>query len=381
VPAVSFECISEGVTIPQVVAATATAFADQLALAPGPAPTAGTAAATPYLRGQWQTLPLASYSYRTRLSASATPEPRNYAFGTFGLRAFDWENSLRARPAAWLTAAVTEQASPNGDVLQERDPLGIASAAKFGYGQSATGQPARTLPYLQAHNAEAAAVLFESFENWYTSNGTTSGEDELVLPADVQRVSEQTQPGYAHTGQQAARLLNRQLALKALPLTPTLSAQGLLVKVWVRLPDYDATQFSAFVDVTRVSTGAVTSTGLTTGVRTGEWQLFEARVALSASAASVGELVRPSLRFSAGGASAVYVDDVRVQPGESQMTAYVYDPVSLRLVASFDDQHFALRYQYNQEGKLIRKQAETARGLKTLQETHYHSPNTDQVNN
>jgi YD repeat-containing protein len=55
--------------------------------------------------------------------------------------------------------------------------------------------------------------------------------------------------------------------------------------------------------------------------------------------------------------------------------------VSLRLVASFDDQHFALRYQYNQEGKLIRKQAETARGLKTLQETHYHSPNTDQVNN
>jgi YD repeat-containing protein len=56
------------------------------------------------------------------------------------------------------------------------------------------------------------------------------------------------------------------------------------------------------------------------------------------------------------------------------MTAYVYDPQTLRLVASFDDQHFGLYYQYNQEGKLVRKLVETEKGMKTITETQYHSP-------
>ncbi|MBL4669491.1 MAG: hypothetical protein JKY30_09555 [Flavobacteriales bacterium] len=43
-------------------------------------------------------------------------------------------------------------------------------------------------------------------------------------------------------------------------------------------------------------------------------------------------------------------------------------------MATFDDQHFGLFYQYNAEGKLVRKLIETERGMKTVQETQYNTP-------
>ncbi|MBO0360803.1 PKD domain-containing protein [Hymenobacter sp. BT186] len=375
VPPVSFECLSEIVTIPHVIAASATAFTNQLVAAPSPAPSVGTPAANPYLQGQWQTSPQASYSFRTSL----TPDPHNYSAGTFNLRAFDWEGSLRNRPSAWLTAAVTERTSPNGEVLQERDPLGVPSTAKFGYGKTGYGTSAQALPYLQAHNAEYEAVLFESFENQYSG----TGEDGLLLRnSELQIVADQ-----AHTGSQSALLqASRQLTLQPVPLTPQLNASGLLVKAWVRLAGYtDAQLVDTYANSTVELVPAGANTGfrfpLTSSVRTGEWLLFEARVPMnSPNGARLGDLLTPVLHFSNNGAPNVWVDDVRVQPREAQMTAYVYDPISLRLLASFDDQHFALRYQYNAEGKLIRKQVETEKGLKTLQETQYHTPSTDLVN-
>lgn len=377
-PVTSFECLSDSsIVVPRVVAASATAFTDQL-----PATTANpAAAANPYLAGQWRTTPQASYSFRTSLTPDPLNNPLNYSFGTFALRPFDWESSLRNRPASWLTAAVTEQISGNGDVLQERDPLGIPSTAKFGYGLTLNGASAQLLPYLQAHNAEYQSVLFESFENIYNL-GIRTGEDGLALPSDVQVVTcdSKTASCYAHTGNACAQLTNRQLQLLPISLTNQLNSSGILVKIWVRLQDYVPAQLTASVDLIRSSTGTVISTPLTTSIQTGEWLLFEARVPMNTSGAVLGESLLPRLRFSNDGASNIWVDDIRVQPTEAQMTTYVYDPVTLRLIASFDDQHFALRYQYNTEGKLIRKQAETERGLKTLQETHYHTPATDLVN-
>jgi len=52
----------------------------------------------------------------------------------------------------------------------------------------------------------------------------------------------------------------------------------------------------------------------------------------------------------------------------------VYDPRNFRLLASFDDQHFGMYYQYNAEGKLVRKLVETERGMRTVQETQYNTP-------
>lgn len=56
------------------------------------------------------------------------------------------------------------------------------------------------------------------------------------------------------------------------------------------------------------------------------------------------------------------------------MVCYVYDAATLRPITEFDDQHFGKYFQYNSEGKLVRKLRETERGMKTVAETQYHTP-------
>lgn len=63
-----------------------------------------------------------------------------------------------------------------------------------------------------------------------------------------------------------------------------------------------------------------------------------------------------------------YFDDIRVFPYDGSMKSYVYDPVSMRLVAELDERNYATRYEYDEEGKLIRVKKETEKGAMTIQE-------------
>lgn len=74
----------------------------------------------------------------------------------------------------------------------------------------------------------------------------------------------------------------------------------------------------------------------------------------------------------------MYIDDIRFQPYNSSMKTYVYDPVTLRLVAELDDQNFATFYEYDKEGKLLRVKKETERGIMTIKENRDHITNEGQ---
>ena len=67
----------------------------------------------------------------------------------------------------------------------------------------------------------------------------------------------------------------------------------------------------------------------------------------------------------------LYFDDLRLQPFESNLVAYVYDPVTLRLVAELDANNFATFYQYDEEGRLTQIKKETERGIYTIEENNY----------
>jgi hypothetical protein len=64
-----------------------------------------------------------------------------------------------------------------------------------------------------------------------------------------------------------------------------------------------------------------------------------------------------------------YFDDIRVHPFDGSMKTYVYDPVTLRLVAELDERNYATYYEYDEEGKLLRVKKETERGVMTIQES------------
>lgn len=63
-----------------------------------------------------------------------------------------------------------------------------------------------------------------------------------------------------------------------------------------------------------------------------------------------------------------YFDDIRIHPNDGSMVSYVYDPISLKLVAELDDNNYATFYEYDKEGTLIRVKKETERGIVTIQE-------------
>lgn len=383
IPASAFECIGEaGNTFSGVVSTSATAFADTLVRADLDY---SAAAANPLLDGRGRMRPYGSYTYRAPLASGQL----SYAAGTFTMNAFNWQSSARARHAVWIPSARATRVSPDGQVLQEQDALNVKSTAKFGYGRSvstgtATALSAHAMPYLKAQNADYSSVLFESFETvCELCTGTRYGEDALALLTSEVAIENAATTGKAHTGSKAVRLVlsgnQGQLTLKSLPVTAQLRQVGLNVKVWVQTEGLtlDAATTKVWVSTSTSPATAIGNASLRALAQTGEWTLYEAMLPLNTAGISVGITLIPHLQLggtATSGTAVIRLDDVRMQPQDAQMTSYVYDPASLRVLAVFDDQHFPLLYQYNTEGMLIRKQVETERGVKTLKETFYHTP-------
>jgi YD repeat-containing protein len=65
----------------------------------------------------------------------------------------------------------------------------------------------------------------------------------------------------------------------------------------------------------------------------------------------------------------IYFDDIRIHAFNANMNTYIYDPINLRLAAELDANNYALFYEYDEEGNLIRRKAETKEGVKTINET------------
>ena len=51
------------------------------------------------------------------------------------------------------------------------------------------------------------------------------------------------------------------------------------------------------------------------------------------------------------------------------MKSYVYDPSTQKLTAELDENNYATKYEYDDEGILIRVKKETTRGVMTIKES------------
>lgn len=98
-----------------------------------------------------------------------------------------------------------------------------------------------------------------------------------------------------------------------------------------------------------------------TGVIIDGWQRIEAEFMVPPGATDM----QIQLLVLSGDA---FYDDIRVFPFEGSMKSYVYDPITLRLMAELDERNYATIYEYDEEGKLIRVKKETERGIMTIQE-------------
>ncbi len=93
------------------------------------------------------------------------------------------------------------------------------------------------------------------------------------------------------------------------------------------------------------------------------WQRYEFYFTPPAGATAI------TLSLINNSSSAIYFDDIRIHPYNSNMQSYVYDPVNLRLTAQLDANNYATFFEYDEEGGLIRKKVETKEGVKTIAES------------
>lgn len=66
--------------------------------------------------------------------------------------------------------------------------------------------------------------------------------------------------------------------------------------------------------------------------------------------------------------SGKYIDDLRIIPLQGQMTSFVYDYKTMRLMAQLDENNFATLYEYDDEGTPVRVKKETEKGVMTIKE-------------
>ena len=287
---------------------------------------------------------------------------------------FDW---LGAAHANWIYSNSVSRVSPRGYALENTNALDIPSAALYGYDQ--------TLPVMRAVNArydEIASTGFEDIVDFESTNSGGSSDNHFGHFGiyDLAKVSNVA----AHTGDYSLEVDNSSAASTTMletrvngNATIALRHQGeYLVSMWVKEAGLSRPKTLSALVSSEYETGSSCTSGSfpmsPSGPVVEGWQKIEGKITLPAAFLCSDGSISIDLVFTGDASTTAYVDDVRLQPYESEATVYVYDPVSKRYEAMLDGNNFATFYDYDEEGNLIRLRRETEEGIRLLQEYHSH---------
>lgn len=255
--------------------------------------------------------PYKSYVFKDNVTDISTN--KIYNTGYYTITGHNWYNinPEESPQSNWIKQNEVLSYSPNGQPTGDRNRDGIANAARYDkdYG----------FVKIMGSNAEYDNIYFDDFEKEISKSSNN-----------------------AHSGTKSFDLSKNSGSYSINSILLSVNSKGSLLRLWYL--GNDVPRMSPNQSMNLVS-------------QSGDWKLYEAYLNSSA--------------FAIAGTG--LIDDVRVQPTNSSATCYVYDLKSFRLLTQFDDKHYGMFYEYNDEGKLIRKKVETERGVKTIQETQYNN--------
>lgn len=301
----------------------------------------------------------------------------------------------------WKRASLVTRYDVSGNALEELDAIGNYSAAQYGYN--------KVLPVSVASNAQYQQFMFEGFEDYnmlvpqksialfhnfdlysafaqifsgiktsittdypsfnsvldgdqfsrygqnYRLHNLTPGTSNLVLTKDANHT------GFFSMKSTDAATFNYTVGnnlsdkLGAFKLAP---GKKHLVQLWARNVSGSTTAPTGI----QLQTGTATPVAMV--AKTGNidgWYQFELTLDLTSTTAGTNV----SLKIPAN----MYIDDIRLLPVDANMKSFVYDPISFKLVAQLDENHFATFFEYDQEGLLVRTKKETTKGIVTISES------------
>lgn len=388
--------------------------------------TSGRATINPFVSGvlgNWR--PLKTWVYATTLNHTGIMRTGGayQAYRDFYTESYPLQVAARGTDTRWIEKSIATKIDPLGRNIESKDALGNYGAELYGYNHS--------LVIATATNARHNEIAYDGFEDYSYSNQVTNPFSRCPLPVhfkpnEFSALSKDT----SHTGLHSlpvergtfvtrtyAAQADRPLALTnrstyqadasvvISPFSPT-RGKKFFISTWVLKPTQSTSTTSSNTTNTlqQISQSVLPGRGLIPGIGgtgalpgiTGSsgdfdlivqsrndagvtstigrfkaegnsidgWQLVNGEFTVPNDAASVTIELRANR-------DKVWFDDLRIQPFNSVMKTFVYHPLSLRLMATMDENNYATYYVYDSNEQLIATKKETEDGILTVQEARY----------
>ncbi|MBO6515721.1 MAG: hypothetical protein JJ975_04140, partial [Bacteroidia bacterium] len=348
------------------------------------------------LAGNWR--PYKSWTFvedRDYNGSSADPRTdgdiRNYT--SFWQRSGD-QYTPNTSDDKWVWTNEVTEYSPYGVEIENMDPLGKYSSARYGF--------ANTLPTAVGANMRHRQLWYESFEEYMYLNDI---KDQFICPqwyfvydSTLEYMVEHTallDDDFSHSGNISLALTTNDSFIQEIHLNPDFDSSAItsldgqeyftrqkdqltpfrptsgkyLLSAWVH---QDGNTNDTSYDETYVKIefeddlGGITAYELKpSGLIIEGWQRIETSFTVPANP----HIMR--IKYITGSEKG-WFDDLRIHPFNGNMKSYAYDFRTLRLMAELDENNYATFYEYDLEGNLIRVKKETVEGIQTLQENRQH---------
>lgn len=317
-------------------------------------------------RGIWRGESSYAFQIDRKQSSPQTDIAKDGTYENFVLFHWDPENlhsTTNYDNPQWTFSSAETKYSPYGFNIEARNALNIYSAALYGYNSSVSTAVASNATYYE--------IATDGFED-YTSNtypgGSAPGHGHLKLRTSGNAPDLETD--HVHSGKISMNLDNA-VDYNSIPVvTASLLNPNIPGAFPSAFSVVAGKKYTITAWVYSAAAGAIPSITVTNGLSVSTvvmpqkiegWQHIETTF----TAPSTGT-VSIHLQYTGGNATE-RLDDIRIQPFESAMKTFVYDPVTLWLVATLDDRNFATFYSYDEEGVLVQVKSETEKGIFTSQ--------------
>ena len=318
-------------------------------------------------------------------------------------------NGVTKDETDWTWASQVTNYTPFGQEVENQDALYRFSGATFGYNHS--------YAIAVANNARMNQIGFDGFEDYdfFKNQDNCIEQRHFAFDDYADSISE----NYSHTGRRSMKIspsancnMVRPLSTVAYDETPchqqtgkaddapytlkdcdvllsfgpttvfnsyereySMSSVKYVFSYWVRAlpsgsgPVYDYTTCSPEINIggSNILGVPFNKSAIIDG-----WQKVEYYFSIPNN--QTGSI---EVKFNNTGTTNIYVDDIRIHPFNSNIKTFVYDPISLRLMAELDNNNYATFYEYDEEGILLRIKRETERGIVTIQESRNSTVKND----
>jgi hypothetical protein len=289
----------------------------------------------------------------------------------------------------------------NGNEVENKNPLGIYSAALYGYNDN--------LPMAVANNTTHKEIVYENFEEikdniecgvtippiipaincnkhfpiiGYSISATKAhtGKNSMKLPygifssfpiqignSDVEMISNKvmndkfltssTNPTPPH--ELDISMIPEQIQSRFSPE----KSKKYIVSYWISTNNQGYEKMTNPLVAMGSSNPGVTFNRLSIGEPIEGWQKVVWQMEVLSTASTDFMMTFNNLQNAD-----IYLDDFRITPLKSSMKGYVYEDITKRFIAELDENNFATFYEYDEDGTLVRVKKETEKGIFTIKE-------------